>query len=470
MPDLRARRAGTLAAIVGVAALWQWLTPGAAPLAYDPEAWLTWGRELAAGELDSTVGPAIKPLPILLHGATVPTLGDAGARSLWATIATAGLLGALVLAWGAMRRAGYGSAWGLAAVGAVLATPTVLSGGLTGAAEPLALAGLLAAAQLAGRARPVAAVSVLGAVALLRPEALLLVALVVSVAIGWRPADWLRWRVVGAAAVVSAGVIGTWTGLQLLGGGDLGGGVNAATALRPGQPGTAASPLAAALTASALMLAPAVLAFLAASVGGTTRAERGVPRAAATELVGAWLLAFGAAWIAAVVVMSELGFSGEPRYLAPGTAAASVALLMRAAERCRSRTESGAARGPGRLVPVGAAVGLTALSIGAAASAWPAARTLAAHQAQLSALLTQPQVRGAAATCRRIGVPRFLRPAVAWRLERGLAAIQSPSVVGADCRLVRAGAPTPPGWRRVGAAGVWSWWQAKVAPSRQTDP
>lgn len=452
--------------ILGLAGLAQWAVPGAAPLAYDPEAWLVWARELARGELDVTAGPAIKPLPMLLGAATTTLAGADAARALWAALALAGLIAAVMLAWRAAREAGRSAAWAVAAAAAVLATPTMLAGGLTGAAEPLALAGLLAAARLLGRARWAAAMLVLGLTGLLRPEALAVLLLGAAGSMAAEDAPGARGRRVAAAVAVCIAVTAVWAGLQQLGAGDLGGGVEAATALRDGQPGTAQHPALATARAAASMLWPALLVLGAATLLTRPRSLAGQPAPTACRSEHWWLIALGAGWIAAVVAMSELGFSGEPRYLAPGTAAVSIGVLLAAADRVGQGAE------PRRLVPGVAAASLVAAAAVVAAAAWADARQLARSQHDLDALLGGGPVQASVRTCQRVGVPRFMRPPTAWRLDRALAEIRSPGLRGADCRLARGTQPPLPApWRRVDDSRTWAWWQhPRPRLNDQTDP
>ena len=79
---------------LGLAALSLWTVP-AAP-SYDPLMWLLWGRELADGTLDTTDGPAFKPLPVAVCALLAP-LGSA-APGVWLVLARAGALLAVVLA------------------------------------------------------------------------------------------------------------------------------------------------------------------------------------------------------------------------------------------------------------------------------------------------------------------------------------------------------------------------------------
>lgn len=454
------------AAAIGAAVLVQWAAPGPAPLGYDPEAWLVWGRELAAGQLDVTAGPAIKPLAILIDAVALSLLGDGAGRALWAVLALAGLLGALLLAWRVAYRAGHRAAWACAAAAAVIATPTMLVGGLTGAAEPLALAGLLLAAQRLARARWAGAALVLGAAGLLRPEALVLLALSAAVGVRAATARGERLRLALVAGLVAAIVVAVWAGLQLVGGGELGGGVDAATALREGQPGTAQRPALAASWAALSMVWPALL-IAALSAWAQRRGVVQPVRGAQSAAEHRWLIALGGTWIVAVIAMSELGFSGEPRYLAPGTAALSAGVLAGAAGRLVP------AATPAVLVSLLAAALLAGVAVDAGVRGWPTASELARSQRDLDGLLDDPAVRAAASACDRIGVPRFMRPPTAWRLERTLAEIRSPQRSGADCRLARSAEPEPrPAgrWRRIRAVGAWAWWQQAAPEERQADP
>jgi hypothetical protein len=67
---------------------------------YDPSAWLVWGRELWAGDLDTAAGPSWKPgtVAVTLLLAPLASLDDGLPAAVWLVLVrTAGLL-ALVLA------------------------------------------------------------------------------------------------------------------------------------------------------------------------------------------------------------------------------------------------------------------------------------------------------------------------------------------------------------------------------------
>ena len=124
-------------AAVAVAAL-SLLLPWA--LAFDPLAWLVWGRETGRLALDTTSGPSWKPFPVLF---TTPlaVFGDA-APALWSVVARAGGLLALVGAFALGAR--LAGRWaGAAAVAVMALSPWWLFNTALGNSE-----GLLAAAVL----------------------------------------------------------------------------------------------------------------------------------------------------------------------------------------------------------------------------------------------------------------------------------------------------------------------------------
>src|SRR3954451_18089231 len=101
--------------------------------AYDPMAWLIWGRQISEGFLETVAGPSWKPLPLVVT-APAALLGDHAAPLAWLLVArTTGLL-ALVLAFRLARRAG-GTAAGVVAVAAILLAQTFVSGVVRGNSE-----------------------------------------------------------------------------------------------------------------------------------------------------------------------------------------------------------------------------------------------------------------------------------------------------------------------------------------------
>lgn len=446
-------------------------------LSYDPEAWLVWGRELTAGTLDVAVGPAIKPLPMVVDGVLVEAFGSDAAWHLWSLLTRAALLATLAAA-ARLVFVETRDRWLAAfAAASVIVTPSLLPGGLEGASEGLVLLGLLMAAMWCADGRYRAAVAVLAASGLLRPEALVLAVAVAGVAAvrGHRAGTGVG-RPLAMMFVVLLVPL-AWLGLQHLGGGTASGAARAATALRPGQPGLADWPmLAAAWLAVAtvpwlVLLAAAVVASgRRVGSGGDTAQQSGSVRApgALGDRLGAsgWLALLAALWLATVVLLAGAGFSGEVRYLAPGAAAAAVAAI-----GWLGRAPASVGNRPLRLgLAATVAAGATALALIPAVAEQ---RDRAHAQRDLDQLLA----RTPAATserCPTLAAPRFLRPAVAWRTARSLSSVQSPQLGGTACALQRdlVPRPGPSGVRRrlVARAGEWSWWDtagAEEAAGRQ---
>ena len=90
-----------------------------AAIAYDPYAWLVWGREIGRGQLHTVGGPSWKPLPIL--ATTLAGPAGAFAPALWLVVARTGTLLAVV---GVYRLAGrFAGRW----AGAIAVVALVLS-------------------------------------------------------------------------------------------------------------------------------------------------------------------------------------------------------------------------------------------------------------------------------------------------------------------------------------------------------
>jgi hypothetical protein len=470
---LRGASAAALLLLVASTAIAH-LPAGPAPLGYDPEAWLIWGRELHAGMLDVTAGPAIKPLPMLWNALVVSLLGDAAARGIWAVIPIAALIASAMLSWQLVRATGARRGWAAAAASMPIATATLAGGALLGGSEPLVLMLLLLAVRLAARGHWVGALAWLVPAALLRPEALVLaVPVAVMAARSERTtAARQRWVPIAAAAAIVSVVPIVWVALQRAGSGTITGVADAGAALQAGQPGLAARPALASLEA-AVGVAPPVLVIpllvfalwtrSQAPVGGVT--SPGASRAA--ELAGA----AGLLWVVTVIAMSELGFSGEARYLAPGVALAGVSLVLWLARAESRATPSplAAAGAPSRVVArhraAGAAIGVAGVvaAVMALLPAWHGARSLAGAQRELGVLLRDPAVVRTLPRCAVVSVPRMTRPAVAWRSARPISTLQSPSVDGADCWLAHARRPVvgepSARVRRASpiAVGRWTW-------------
>ncbi len=421
---------------------------------YDPWAWLVWGREVAALDLDTTAGPAWKPLPVLITTLLAP-LGDA-APGAWLVVARAGALAAVVLAGLLARRLAGGGRAGVLAAAAAAAVLVCVSGFARGAwlgfSEGLLVAALLGAMwlHLAGRRGP--ATAALVAAALLRPEAWLL-----AVAYG----AWWAWRRHGRRGLVLAAagalvVLACWLLPDLWGSGDLGRSGARARVAEPGQPALAGRPVLASLGGLAAMASwPVLLLAAAASV----RVRRARP-----------LALLGAGWAVVVALMAEAGFSGEQRYHMPAAAAAAVLAGVGVGAGAR-RLAARAGR-----APVAAAAG--ALGAAALVLIAPAGRALAgdlAYDARLHGDLARAVAAAGGGervrACGPLAAGRARFPVLAWHVGAPISAVSlvpRPGGVVFRSRLRAALDPAPvvrPGTPLVARAGTWEVYAA-CAPGR----
>ena len=317
---------------------------------YDPWSWSLWGREIVHGHLTiTTTGTSWKPLPMVL---TIPfaLLGSAG-PDLWLIVARAGALAAVAMTFRIAYRLTRQAAASFAADGgpgtraswATLRAPALLAGliaavSLTfagadgyissnalGYSEGLTAALLLVAIErhLDGRPRQTFAIGFL--IALDRPEVWLF----------WVPYGlWLcrcdpPMRATVLIAFVAQPVV--WFVPVYLGSGHFGSSVTRAQHPRANSHAFASIPFVAELRdgawptmllrikGAATLLVVAVGAIGVRTVRRGGRAAPATPKAralTATALIGLG----GAAWLVLIAVMTQLGFSGNDRYLVLGTA------------------------------------------------------------------------------------------------------------------------------------------------------
>ena len=410
---------------------------------YDPWTWLTWGREIAGLDLDTTEGPAVKPLPMAIAVVLAP-LGDA-APSLWLLIARTGALVAVVMAWRLGRRVADGSivAGTLAAAG-VLVTDGWIWHASVGNAEGLLLALALVAAERAldGHHRLAFALGI--AAALVRAEVVPFLALYGL----WLWRQDARARPLIAASALALPLL--WLGPDTIGAGDPLRSSERAKVPNPGAPALAAVPSLESLSraiplAPVPVLAGAALALLAA-------ARRELPRFALLPL------AAGAAWIALVAAMSELGYSGEERYAMPGAALLAIG------------AGAGIAWAAGRVPalarrPAPVAVVLAAVLAGESAPMLVHdARGLDRHARIYGSADDAVRAAGggkAVAACSPIHTAPYSRPALAWELDVPLSAISTAAASSGIVFRARTVAGEPPGpalvgrFREVGRSGAW---------------
>ena len=279
------------------------LAPAAASLliadepVYDAWAWLVWGRELAALDLDTTSGPAFKPLPVALTTA-LSLAGDA-APQLWLVLVRFAWLLSLLLAAELAVHLAAGrprvlriAAGAFAAASLVLLRDDVTPWGRQvagGMSEPLLVALLLGAIRAGLARRPVLALALAALAALVRPETFPLLALYAVWC--WRTEP--RVRPAAGAAVLAAPAL--WLAPELL---QDGGGSAARAQTETSDPRETVG------WALALPLAIAWPLALAALADARAR------------VLGAGALA----WIAIVGAMTLAGFAGLPRFMAPAAA------------------------------------------------------------------------------------------------------------------------------------------------------
>ena len=295
-----------LAACAGLALL-STLLPWA--LAFDPEAWLVWGREALRLDLSTEGGPSWKPLPVL---ATAPLslLGD-GAPWAWLVVARTGGLLALAGAWRLALRLG-GRGWAAAAL--VALSPWWLFNTALGNSEGLLAAAVLwaALAHLEGRHR--AALVLALAAALLRPEAWPFL----GVYAAWLVRERLERPAVVAAFLLAVPV--AWCVPELLSSGEPFRAADAALGTPSAEAAANADVpgLQVLLDAAELATIPVTLLFLLATAPRNASWERTTSRT--RRALG--LAALG--WVALVAIMAQAGFAGTPRYSVPAAAMAAV--------------------------------------------------------------------------------------------------------------------------------------------------
>jgi hypothetical protein len=419
---------------------------------YDPMAWLVWGREIAHLDLSTVDGPSWKPLPVAFT--TVFSVFGGAAPALWLVVARAGSLLGLVLAYRLAARLAGGAA-GVLAVAALILSRGWFWSDWIGYSEGLLIALSLWAIErhLDGRYRQALVLGCLAA--LLRAEVWPFVA-AYAVWLCLRDRDSRR-----LAAPLALLVPALWLVPELIGSGDA---LRAAGRARvptvgSGVPALAQHPALALLdSATSAVMLPVLVGFGLALL--KPRPRPGVDRA--TLALGAGVLA----WVGLVALMTQKGYSGNPRYLiAPAGVACVVAGV-------------GWARAGGALfsrlgLPTALIGGATVLVLAAASLPWALPRVDAlraaapgvAHEDQLQTTLPAA-VRMAGGrerllACRPLYSHRYTVPRVAWALRVHVGDVQP--VAGRRGTLLQArrgpGAPwlpvAPPGYRILGQTKVW---------------
>ncbi len=413
---------------------------------YDALAWLVWGREAATLELDTSSGPAWKPLPVLVTTALAP-LGEAAAP-VWLVLARAAGLLAVVLAAVLAARLAGGPLRVLAGVTAAMSLVLVegfVRGVALGYSEGILVALVLLAVlrHLDGACGQAFALGV--AAALVRPEMWPFLGVY---------AVWLWLREPARRPHVAAGIALLpllWFGPELWGSGELLRSSERARVPNPGAPALADRPSLAVVEIFVATTGPLVLTAAAAGIALARRAR---------DRVTTCLAAGGLAWLALVAGMSELGYSGEARYLVPAAALTCVVGGTGAARLVE------VVRAPAMRRAAAAAV-VAALAL-AAGLALPRARDAADHLAYAAELHRDlgaaVERAGGPARLRACGSPaagRYRFPAVAWRVGVPISALglepRRPGVVFRS-RLTRGSPPEPVvdgAFTPLASAGAW---------------
>lgn len=292
---------------------------------YDPWSWIVWGREIVHLTLVTTGGPTWKPLPVIFTTVFAPF--GSSAPQLWLLLARAGGIAALAVAFVlafrltraiSERRFPAALAGAIAAL-ALLLLPQYVNYVALGESE-----GLLAAAALMMVNRhldgsPRQALFWALVVALDRPEAWpLFVAYAIHV---WRRDRGSRRRV----GALSAMILPLWFVPELIGSGSLIRGVQTAQHPRPEAATFARCPFCTEITDHALHLVawPLWLGAVGLLVFAVTRLRRRGADEWARAAVA--LIVVSAVWFLEEAILTQAGFSGNPRYLVGAAALVVVA-------------------------------------------------------------------------------------------------------------------------------------------------
>lgn len=273
---------------------------------YDPWAWMVWGRELAMLDLDTNGGPSFKPLPVLVTAVFSPLskVNDGIPPALWLVVARAGGLLALYEAFRLAGRFCGGARpirWGagvLAAV-ALLLTPLWLRYMAHGNEAPMAIFFLLWAIErhLDGHRKYALVLGFLAC--LLRPEVAPFIG-AYGAYLFWKFPETRKLAIGLAVALPVLWLVPEWIGS----GNPLGAGQKA-TGEPPWSLSLRDKPWLAALERAHSLLGLALeLGVVAAVVLAIREREKPV----------LWLAGVAAAWVGLIVLMTQLGFSGNSRY------------------------------------------------------------------------------------------------------------------------------------------------------------
>ena len=279
---------------------------------YDPWAWILWGREIAHLDLQTTGGPSWKPFPVIFT--TVFSLFGEAAPDLWLIVARGGAVLAVLLAFRLAWRLTGGGGVAAATAGVVGAVALIISSQFVrtmalGNSEGLMVAFTLWGIErhLDGKYRQAFVLAFLAS--LLRPEiwpfmgAYGLWLLLID-----RRALWL---------VISGGVLtlALWFLPEYWGSGNFNRAADRAQQPNPNSPAFAEHPFLKVIEQTwPLVITPvkgaAAFALVLAAIDWFRNRRQGAILAVAF---------LGISWIVLIGLMTEAGFSGNPRYIILGT-------------------------------------------------------------------------------------------------------------------------------------------------------
>lgn len=279
---------------------------------YDPWAWIVWGREIAHLDLQTTGGPSWKPFPVIFT--TVFSLFGEAAPDLWLVVARGGAVLAVLLAFRLAWRLTGGRGVAAATAGIVSAIALIISSQFVrtmalGNSEGLMVAFTLWGVErhLDGKYRQAFVLAFIAS--LLRPEIWPFMGLYgLWLLLIDRRAIWL---------IVSCGVLtlALWFLPEYWGSGNFNRAADRAQQPNPNSPAFAEHPFVEVIKDTwPLVITPvkgaAAFALVLAAIDWIRRRRQG-----AILAVGI----LGAAWIVLIGLMTEAGFSGNPRYIILGT-------------------------------------------------------------------------------------------------------------------------------------------------------
>lgn len=391
--------------------------------AYDPTAWLIWGRELSQGTLAMEGGPSWKPLPVLFTFAFA-FAGDEVAPLLWLVVARAGGFLAVALCFRVAVRIGGRAACGWLAAGGLLLATDFLFNVLRGDSEGLLILLALGAVDLHLSDRRRAALLAGIVAGLIRPEVWIVLA-----GYGlWLLARDRRPATLALAFGGAATLLAAWFVPDYVATGDLLRGAGRAQNPVAGSPGQSAFPFGLTFVYASIMLAWPLYAGAVWAVRARRGAVRGIAAAATTLMV-------------TVAVLAEFGFTGNIRYVAlPAALIAVLGGVGLPAAAAAARARFGP-RGRGVLT---LAAGL-AVCVCVGIVAYGGARLTREEYAfgsRLDAAIAAAGGEDAIRACGQVSTTRFARQALAYRLELPPAAVWT-TAARPGVALIRAGEEHP---------------------------